>query len=307
MIDVRDLSTTHGRRPVLDRVSLRVAAGQVTAVVSPVAAEATSLVRAIVGLDRAGTGSALIDGAPYGSLDSPLTAVGTLLAGAPAHPARTARDHLRWMAAGSALPSRRVDDLLEMVGLGSVAGIKVRDFTPALRVRLGVASAMLGDPDHYVLDDPLRHLDGLDALWLRQVLRRLAARGKAVLVTGDSLGRLAAVADRVVVLGHGRIVADEDAAALRAQARPTVVLRAQRQGELFDLLQSMGADVTPRLTDDGVSLEVSGLSAQRISEAAVGFGVLSMVETDDGLADTLARLAGGAVPRVAVLAGGGMR
>lgn len=306
MIEVRGLSTTHGRRTVLDGVSFTVEPGRVTAIAAPVTDEATAVVRAIVGLDRVRSGLVRIDGREYAAFDNPLTVVGTVLKGAPAHPGRTARDHLRWLATGAVLPARRVDDLVEMVGLGGVADLRVRDYTPAMRMRLGVAGALLGDPDHYILDNPFGALQGMDARWLRQVLRRLAARGKSVLVTGGSLAAMAATADRVLILGHGRVVTDAPAEVFRAQAKPTVVIRAQRQAELFDLLRGMGAEVAPRVGEDGVSLVVCGLTAEAVMDAAVGYGVLGMAEWDDDLEHTLGRLSGVAVPRVAALVPGGI-
>ncbi|MHA6511357.1 ATP-binding cassette domain-containing protein [Tessaracoccus sp. Z1128] len=308
MIEAVNLTKTCGRRALVQDVSFRVEPGSVTALVGPVGSGKSTVVRMFLGQERPSTGSALINGRPYSSLERPLNTVGSLPGGRWAFSGRSARQHLRAVAAASAANADRVDRVLEMVGLGSAADHRVRLFPAGPRRRLAMAAAVLGDPDHYVFDDPFRGLGPEDARWMRQVLRRLAAHGKTVLVAGESLTEMAEAADNLLVLGSGRLIADtsvEDFIVERG--KPSVRLRAERQAELYDVLVGMGASVTPRISDRGVTLMVRGLTLQQVADTAVSFGIMELAEEDTAMERALLEVTGMSVPRVATLVRGGLR
>lgn len=205
MISIDHLTKRHGGRTVLDSVSLTARPGRVTGFVGPNGAGKSSTLRCLLGLDRPDGGRALIGGTPYHRLQDPWRRVGAMLDGAGAHPSRTARGHLRWVAAGAGLPRHRVDEVLEEVGLGAAAGKRVRAFSLGMGQRLGLATALLGDPEVLVLDEPVNGLDPEGVRWIRDLVRERARRGGTVLVSSHLLGELAEVADDVVVIASGTV------------------------------------------------------------------------------------------------------
>lgn len=208
MIEITHLRKTHGRRTVVDDVSLRARPGRVTAFLGPNGAGKSSTLRILLGLDTATAGQALIGGARYRSLRRPLTVVGALLDGPGAHPARTARAHLRWMARSNGIALARVDEVLAEVGLAEAARRRIGGFSLGMGQRLGVASALLGDPAVLVLDEPTNGLDPEGIRWMRTVLRGCAAQGRTVLVSSHLMTEMEDVADDVIVLAQGRVLAD---------------------------------------------------------------------------------------------------
>ena len=180
----------------------------VTGFVGPNGAGKSTTMRVILGLVPADEGTALIDGTPYRDLDRPLTHVGSLLDASALHPGRTARNHLLWLAHSQGLPARRVDEVIDQVGLTSAARRRAGGFSLGMRQRLGIAAALLGDPPVLMLDEPFNGMDPDGIIWMRAFLRSLAAQGRAVLVSSHLMGELQDTADHLVVAGRGRAVAD---------------------------------------------------------------------------------------------------
>ena len=202
MISVENLVKRHGRREVLHGVSLEARPGRVTGFAGPNGAGKSSTLRCLLGLDRTDGGRALIGGRPY---REPLRAVGAMLDGSGAHPSRTARGHLAWVASGAGIGRRRVAQVLDIVGLSEAAGRRVRTFSLGMGQRLGLAAALLGDPEVLILDEPVNGLDPEGIRWIRRLLRRRADAGGTVLLSSHVLAELAEVADDVVVIADGRV------------------------------------------------------------------------------------------------------
>ena len=206
MIEIDRLSKIKGRTQILYDVSFAARPGRVTGFLGPNGAGKTSTLRVLLGLDRPARGTALVCGRPYRNLHRPLTTVGALLDGSGAHRARTARAHLRWVAASNGLPDSRVGEVLEAVGLTGEAGKRAGRFSLGMSRRLGLATALLGDPQVLILDEPVNGLDPAGIRWMRAFLRDSADRGRTVLLSSHLMGELAEIADDVVVIDKGRIV-----------------------------------------------------------------------------------------------------
>ena len=205
MISVENLVKRHGAREVLHGVSLEARPGSVTGFVGPNGAGKSSTLRCLLGLDRADGGRTLIGGRPYRELREPLRTVGAVLDGSGAHPSRTARGHLAWVASGAGISRRRVAEVLDVVGLSDAAGRRVRTFSLGMGQRLGLATALLGDPEVLVLDEPVNGLDPEGIRWIRTLLRQRADAGGTILLSSHVLAELAEVADDVVVIAGGRV------------------------------------------------------------------------------------------------------
>ncbi|MFG1603109.1 ABC transporter ATP-binding protein [Actinoplanes sp. NPDC049265] len=206
MISIERLSKSKGRTQILYDVSFVARPGRVTGFLGPNGAGKTSTLRVLLGLDRPGSGAALVCGRPYHSFDRPLTTVGALLDGSGAHRARSARGHLRWVAASNGLPGARADEVLELVGLTDEARKRAGKFSLGMSRRLGLAAALLGDPEVLILDEPVNGLDPGGIRWMRDFLRDRATRGHTVLLSSHLMGELAETADDVVVIDKGRVV-----------------------------------------------------------------------------------------------------
>jgi ABC-2 type transport system ATP-binding protein len=207
VISIDQVTKTKGRSRILHEVSFEARPGRVTGFLGPNGAGKTSTLRVLLGLDRPQAGVALVGGRRYQELDRPLTTVGALLDGSGAHRARSARAHLRWVAASNGLPRSRVDEVLEAVGLSAEAGKRAGRFSLGMSRRLGLAAALLGDPPVLVLDEPINGLDPAGIRWMREFLRAGAAAGRTVLLSSHLMGELAGTVDDVVIIDHGRVVA----------------------------------------------------------------------------------------------------
>jgi ABC-2 type transport system ATP-binding protein len=207
MIRIDNLTKTRGPRTILDDVSFHARPGAVTGFLGPNGAGKSSTLRILLGIDRATSGTALVDGRPYPSLDRPVTHVGSLLDGSGAHRSRTARNHLAWVARSNGIPSSRVDEVLAAVDLTDAARTRVGRFSLGMGQRLGLATALLGEPDVLVLDEPVNGLDPEGIRWLRRLLRDHADAGGTVLLSSHLMGEVAEIADDLVVITGGRIVA----------------------------------------------------------------------------------------------------
>jgi ABC-2 type transport system ATP-binding protein len=215
-IEVTGLRKRFGKTQALDGITFTVAPGTVTGFVGPNGAGKSTTMRVILGLDSVDDGTALVGGHPYTSLTHPMRHVGSLLDAGALQPSRSGRNHLLWIARSQRLPSRRVDDVIELVGLGRAARRKAGGYSLGMRQRLGIAAAMLGDPPILIMDEPFNGMDPEGIIWMRGFLRELAAEGRAVLVSSHLLSELPDVADHVVVIGRGRVLADATIAELTA-------------------------------------------------------------------------------------------
>ena len=217
MIEVHELRKRYGPVRALDGMTFTVLPGRVTGFAGPNGAGKSTTMRVILGLDRADSGTALVEGRPYRSLEDPLRHVGSLLDAGALQPSRRARDHLRWLALSQQLPARRVGEVLELTGLAAVAGRRAGGYSLGMRQRLGVAAALLGDPPVLMFDEPFNGMDPEGIVWLRGFLRSLAAQGRTVLVASHLMRELQDAAGHVIVVGHGRVIADSPVAGLVAR------------------------------------------------------------------------------------------
>jgi ABC-2 type transport system ATP-binding protein len=267
-IEVQGLCKRFGRTVAVDELSFMVTPGKVTGFVGPNGAGKSTTLRMILGLDAPDAGYTLVNGLPYHTLRSPLRNAGALLDASAVHPGRSAHDHLLWMAHYNGLPARRVGEVLEVVGLASVARRRVGGFSLGMRQRLGIAGALLGDPPVLMFDEPVNGLDPEGVHWIRGFLRSLSAEGRAVLVSSHLMGELQDTADHLVVIGRGRLIADTSVPDLLATASgDRVVLRTSRRSDVMALLANAGATVA---AIDRGTVTVTGLSAERIIALLTG-------------------------------------
>jgi ABC-2 type transport system ATP-binding protein len=270
-IEVRALRKSFRGAVAVDGLSFAVRPGEVTGFVGPNGAGKSTTMRLILGLDTPDEGAALIGGHPYRSLRTPLTRVGALLDASALHPARRARDHLLWLAHSNGIPTRRVGEVLDQVGLAAVARRRAGGFSLGMRQRLGIAAALLGDPPVLMFDEPVNGLDPDGIVWIRGLLRSLAAQGRVVLVSSHLMGELEDTADHVIVIGRGRLVADTSVAQLLAAAsKESVEVVTTQRAEATSVLANAGATVTI----DGVdTMTVDGLPGDRVAALLTGAGV----------------------------------
>jgi ABC-2 type transport system ATP-binding protein len=261
-IEARGLRKRYGSTVAVDGLSFTVAPGQVTGFVGPNGAGKSTTMRMILGLDTPDEGTALVGGRPYRTLRRPLHQVGALLDAAAIHPGRRGRDHLLWMAHSHGIPARRVDEVIELVGLTPAARRRAGGYSLGMRQRLGIAGALLGDPPVLLFDEPVNGLDPEGIRWIRGFLRSLAAGGRAVLVSSHLMSELEGSADHLVVVGRGRLIADTSVRELLAAASgDRVMLRTAQRPEAMALLANAGATVA---AIDHDALTVSGLRSERV-------------------------------------------
>jgi ABC-2 type transport system ATP-binding protein len=262
MIEARGLRKRYGRTVAVDDLSFTAAPGKVTGFVGPNGAGKSTTMRMILGLDAPDAGAALVGGQPYRALRTPLCKVGALLEAGAIHPGRRARDHLLWMAHYNGLPSKRVDELLEAVGLAAAARRRAGGFSLGMKQRLGIAGALLGDPPVLMFDEPVNGLDPEGIRWIRGLLRSLAAEGRAVFVSSHLMSELQDTADHLIVIGRGRLVADTSVGDLLAAASGgRVMLRTTNRPDVMTRLANAGATVA---AIDRETVTVSGLPAERV-------------------------------------------
>lgn len=271
MIVAENLTKRFGDKAAVSDASFTVQAGKVTGFLGPNGAGKSTTMRMIVGLDKPTSGSVTVDGRPYSSLRSPLTEVGVLLDAKAVHTGRSARNHLLAMAATHGIPRSRVDEVIALTGIASVARRRAGKFSLGMGQRLGIAAALLGDPRTLILDEPVNGLDPEGVIWVRQFVRALAAEGRTVLLSSHLMSEMALTADHVIVLGRGRVLADASLTDLvGAWTRSVVTVRTPRATELTGAIG--GPDVTITDIAPGV-LEISGLAAAAIGDAAAAHGI----------------------------------
>ncbi len=270
-IVVEGLRKRFGSTVALDGMSFTVRPGQVTGFVGPNGAGKSTTMRVILGLDAAETGRALVGGRPYRTLRRPMRHLGSLLDAGALQPSRTARNHLMWLAHSQGLNARRVDAVLDDAGLRGVARRRAGGYSLGMRQRLGIAAALLGDPPALMLDEPFNGMDPEGIIWMRGFLRALAAEGRAVLVSSHLMSELQDIADHVVVVGRGRVIADASVPELLATtAGGRISVRTPVTGPAGALLAGAGGGVTVTGPD---TLTVVGLPADRVVELLSGKGI----------------------------------
>jgi ABC-2 type transport system ATP-binding protein len=265
VIEARGLGKVYAGKAAVDDLSFEVRPGSVTGFLGPNGAGKSTTMRLMLGLDH-GAGSTTFDGVPFTSLDRPMMHVGALLEAKPFHPTRKARNHLRMLAAANGIATSRVDEVLEQLGLTSVARKKPRTFSLGMGQRLGLAGALLGDPSTLILDEPANGLDPQGIQWIRELLRGFAATGRSVFVSSHLLSEMALMADELVVIGRGRLIASgpiEDF--VKTSTRNAVIVRSPQATELADVLRREEARV--EAVQPGV-VSVTGLDAARIGDLA---------------------------------------
>jgi ABC-2 type transport system ATP-binding protein len=261
-IVVAGLRKRYGTTHALDGMSFIVRPGVVTGFVGTNGAGKSTTMRVILGRDAVDAGTALVEGKPYHRLRYPLHHVGSLLDAAALHPGRSARHHLLWLAHSQGLGARRVEEVIEQVGLTSAARRKAGGYSLGMRERLGIAAALLGDPPIIMLDEPFNGMDPEGIIWMRGFLRSLAAQGRAVLVSSHLMSEVQDTADHLVVVGRGKAIAEASVADLIAAAsRNRVALRTTARPDAMTVLTLAGATVTATGPD---TITVAGLPPDRI-------------------------------------------
>ncbi|MCO5995698.1 ABC transporter ATP-binding protein [Actinoallomurus rhizosphaericola] len=272
VIEVTGLRKRFGPTLALGGVTFTAPPGKVTGFIGPNGAGKSTTIRVILGLDAPDEGRARVGGRPYQDLRNPLRHVGALIDAAAVQPSRTARNHLLWLARSQALEAGRVDAVLELVGLAAAARRKAGGFSLGMRQRLGIAAAMLGDPPVVILDEPFNGMDPEGIVWMRKLLRTLAAEGRALLVSSHLMSELQGIADHIVVIGRGKVLADAGIDELLARAAgEQVLLQTPTPAEAARVLHRAGAATT--ILDDS-TLSVSGLAARQVVEALGQSGVV---------------------------------
>ncbi len=271
MITVRSLTKRYGATTAVDGLTFEVPPGLVTGFLGPNGSGKSTTMRMILGLDVPDSGAALIGDKPYAELAWPLREVGALLDAKAFHPARTARNHLRCLALSHDIPLDRVEEVLALVGLTSVADRRAGKFSLGMSQRLGIASALLGDPGVLLFDEPVNGLDPEGIRWVRTVLRSLAAEGRTVLVSSHLISEMSLTADRLVVIGRGRLIAETSVADFVARSGGGAVrLVTPDPGAFAAALAAAGATVEP---GDAGSLTVEGLTAPEVGDLAAEHGL----------------------------------
>jgi ABC-2 type transport system ATP-binding protein len=271
MIVAQGLTKRYGNVAAVDDLSFTVRPGVVTGFLGPNGAGKSTTMRLMLGLDH-GAGRTEFEGHSYAELPEPARAVGVLLDARAVHPGRTARNHLRMLAAGAGLPARRADEVLDLVGLGDVGGKRAGGFSLGMAQRLGLAGALLGNPRTLMLDEPANGLDPEGVRWLRELLRLMAAEGRTILVSSHLLNEMTHLADALVVIGAGRLIAAEPLTDFVARhSRPEVIVRSESPDALADALHRAGHASTRQ--PDGALL-VTGASTDAVAAVAHRAGIL---------------------------------
>lgn len=271
MIEVRNLTKRYGGTTAVDDLTFSVRPGVVTGFLGPNGAGKSTTMRMIVGLDRPTSGEALIDGTPYAALEHPMRKVGCLLDASWTHANRSARAHLRMLAAAGGIPDARVDEMLGLVGLSDVAGRKVGGFSLGMRQRLGLATAMLGDPEVLLFDEPVNGLDPEGIVWIRRFMHARAAEGRTVLVSSHLLSEMAQTAQDLVVIGRGTLRAQTSVDEFLSRGASTVVFRTPHVREFATAAVEEGLEAT---YDEAAGVfHVEGHPAAWVGDFAASLGL----------------------------------
>ena len=271
MIELRAVTKCYGSTNAVDNLSLTVQPGQITGFLGPNGAGKTTTMGLILGLDKPTSGTVTVNGQPYRGKPAPMQEVGALIDPSAVHGDRSAYYHLLWQAQAGGLPRHRVDEVLDMVGLSAGAGKKVGGFSLGMHQRLGMASAMLGDPPVLLLDEPVNGLDPEGIQWIRSLMRRFAEEGRTVFVSSHLMSEMEQTADHVLVIGRGRLIADVSMAEFtQRSAKSHVQVLSPRAHDLIPRLEAKGAQVTSNTVQE---LIVTGLDAAEIGAIAFEQGI----------------------------------
>ena len=271
MIEVTNLTKRYGHHTAVDDLSFTVRPGIVTGFLGPNGAGKSTTMRMVLGLDRPTSGTATVNGRRLDRQTAPLTELGALLEAKAVHPKRTARNHLRALAASTGISDRRVDEVLDIVGLSDVARREAGEFSLGMSQRLGIASALLGDPSTVMLDEPVNGLDPEGVLWIRHLLQDLAAGGRTVLVSSHLMSEMALTAEHFLIIGRGKMIADVTAAELDAMGRQaSVLVRSDDNVRMRSLLTRDGTTVTG---EGDEALSVTGMDSTLVGHIAADAGI----------------------------------
>jgi len=265
MIEVRELTKDYGNQHAVHRLSFTARPGVVTGLLGANGSGKSTTMRLIVGLDTPTFGTVLVNGKRYAAIDWPMRTVGALLDASTMHTARSAADHLRCLARDNGIGQRRVDEVLDESGLSAVAGNRIGEFSLGMRQRLRIASALLGDPDVLLFDEPATGLDSDGVDWIRDLMRSLAAQGRTVLVSSRDSSEMTLTADQLLIIDHGQLMTEISAGQLTECLRRDVFVRSPRRNGLTRVLNARGATV---LAEPGGGLSVIGMDSWRIASIA---------------------------------------
>ena len=272
MIEARNLTKDYGEKRAVDDLTFTVRPGLVTGFLGPNGSGKSTTMRLILDLDRPTSGSVIVNGKPYRDHAAPLRQVGALLEARSVHTGRSAANHLLALAQTHGIPQRRVDELIDLVGLRDVAKKRAGQFSLGMGQRLGIASALLGDPQTVILDEPVNGLDPEGIHWIRNVLRGLAADGRTVFVSSHLMSEMSLTADHLIVIGRGRLIADLSVEQFLKQSSKNLVrVRSPQASELRELV--LGPAVAVSSDEPGV-LEIDGLTSEQIGELAAAHGIV---------------------------------
>lgn len=265
MIEVNDITKKYGDTVAVDHLSFKVKPGIVTGFLGPNGAGKTTTMRMILGLDSPTSGQVTVNGRPYRAIGSPMTQVGALLDAKAAHGGHTAYQHLRWLAQAGGIPTGRIAEVLELVGLTEVAGKRLGGFSLGMYQRLGIAAALLGDPQILLFDEPVNGLDPEGIRWIRSLLQELAAEGRTIFLSSHLMTEMEATADHIIVIGRGRLIADASIAEFTQQSTSSHVRVVTPQAVDFcPVLKQAGASIR---YEEGAII-VTGMEAPMIGTLA---------------------------------------
>lgn len=295
MIEVSNLTKRYGDFAAVDDLSFSVRPGIVTGFLGPNGSGKSTTMRMILGLDRPTSGIATVDGRPLAEHERPLTVLGSLMDAGAVHPGRSAFDHLHALAVTNRIPKSRVSHVLDLVGLTGVSKRSSGGFSLGMGQRLGIAGALLADPQVVMLDEPVNGLDPEGILWIRQLLQQLAREGRTVFVSSHLMSEMELMAEHFVIIGGGRLIQDVSADDLREMAASDqTIVRADELGELVDRLRRDGVEIT---STDRETIAVTGLDAAEIGRIArdAGIALRSLVPDHQTLEDVFMSLTAHAV------------
>lgn len=297
MIELRGLTKRYGETVAVDGLSFDVLPGRVTGFLGPNGAGKSTTLRMVLGLDRPSAGTVTINGRPYGEHRRPLREVGGMLEAKPVHGGRSAYNHLLCLAQSNGIGRRRVDEVVERVGLSEVAAKRAGNFSLGMGQRLGIAAALLGDPAVVLFDEPVNGLDPEGIQWIRRLMQSLAAEGRTVFVSSHLMSEMAITAEHLIVIGRGKLIADTSAADfVRRSSQNYVRVRSPQRGQLAELLRAKGAGVEEDTASPG-AMAVTGLDCAAIGDLALsnGLGIHELALQHASLEDAFMELTADAV------------
>ncbi|TDC78307.1 ATP-binding cassette domain-containing protein [Actinomadura sp. 7K507] len=272
MIEAENLTKRYGEKTAVDDLSFTVAPGRVTGFLGPNGAGKSTTMRLLLGLDRPSNGDARIHGVHYKDLPAPLRTVGALLEAKAIHTGRSAYSHLLFLAQTQGIDKKRVDEVVDLVGLSGVARKRAGGFSLGMGQRLGIAAALLGDPSVLILDEPVNGLDPEGIVWIRTLMQNLAAEGRTVFVSSHLMNEMAVTAEHLIVIGRGKLIADcSTEEFVERSTEQTVIVRSPDAARLGEVLAADGAKVRP---DGDALLSVTNMEAPRVGELAAAQGLV---------------------------------